>query len=63
MKTFEERMTRLEEINSLLKEGKNTFSDMTKLFEEGITLSSSLEKDLDQAEQKIIRLKEDHQEK
>ncbi len=63
MKTFEERMARLEEINTLLKEGRNTFSEMTELFEEGITLSSSLEIELNRAEQKIIQLKENHQEK
>ena len=63
MNTFEEKMARLEEINSILKEEKNTFSEMTELFEEGIKLSASLEQELDQAEQKIIQLREDHQEK
>ena len=61
MKTFEERMERLEEINTILKEKKNSFSEMTSLFEEGIKLSEGLEKELDQAEQRIILLKEDPQ--
>lgn len=61
MKTFEERMERLEEINSILKEKKNSFSEMTALFEEGMKLSRGLEKELDQAEQKIIMLKDEPQ--
>ncbi len=62
MDSFEQRMKRLEEINALLKEQKSSFSEMTALFEEGIKLSESLEKDLEQAEQKIISLKEGVQE-
>ena len=54
MKTFEEKMKRLEEINQILKEQKNSFSEMTALFEEGMKLSESLEKELDRAEQKIL---------
>lgn len=61
MKTFEEKMERLEEINTILKEKKNSFSEMTALFEEGMNLSKGLEKELDQAEQKIIMLKEETQ--
>jgi len=54
-------MERLEVINTILKEKKNSFSEMTALFEEGMHLSKGLEKELDQAEQKIIVLKEDPQ--
>ncbi len=63
MDSFEKRMSRLEEINELLKGQKSSFSEMTALFEEGIKLSESLEKELNQAEQKIIHLKENLQEK
>ena len=58
MKTFEERMNRLEEINRVLKDQENSFSEMTALFEEGMKLSASLEKELNEAEQKVIILKE-----
>ena len=63
MNSFEKRMSRLEEINTLLKEQKSSFSEMTSLFEEGIKLSESLETELNQAEQKIIHLRENLQEK
>jgi exodeoxyribonuclease VII small subunit len=58
MKTFEDKMTRLEEINLILKDQKSTFSEMTALFEEGMKLSESLEKELNNAEQKILLVKE-----
>ena len=56
MKTFEEKIKRLEEINTLLKEQKHSFSEMTALFEEGMKLSENLENELEKAEQKIIQL-------
>ena len=61
MKTFEEKMTRLEEINLILKDQKSTFSEMTALFEEGMKLSESLERELNDAEQKILLVKEEIQ--
>ena len=61
MKTFEERMKRLEEINQILKEQKNSFSEMTSLFEEGMKLSNGLEEELDKAEQKILLVKGESQ--
>lgn len=61
MKSFEEKMARLEEINALLKEQKNSFTEMTALFEEGVGLAKELEDELGRAEQKILLVKEELQ--
>ena len=55
-KTFEENMSRLEEIVSLLERGDATLGDSMALFEEGTKLSASLGKLLDKAEQKVAKL-------
>jgi len=55
-KTFEENMTRLEEIVSLLERGDAQLSESLKLFEEGTKLVSACRKELDKAEQQVVRL-------
>ncbi len=52
MKNFEERLNRLEEINSTIKSGGN-LDESLKLFEEGVNLAKGLEKDLMKVERKI----------
>ncbi len=57
MKSFEERMGRLEEINQSIRQGQLPLTESVKLFEEGIQLSRSLEKELSQMEQRVEILK------
>lgn len=57
MKSFEERMARLEEINQSIRQGQLPLTDSVKLFEEGIQLSRSLEKELSQMERRVEILK------
>ena len=52
-KNFEERLQRLEELSSLLKEGKTSLEEATGFFEEGIRLARGLEKDLSRIERRI----------
>ena len=52
MKNFEERLQRLEEINSKIKSGGN-LDESLQLFEEGVKLAKGLEKDLLKVERKI----------
>ena len=52
-KTFEERLRRLEEISTLMREGSCTLEEAAAFFEEGIRLAKSLEKDLSRIERKI----------
>ena len=54
-KPFEESMTRLEEIVSILERGESTLDESLALFEEG-KLAAACSKQLDQAEQKILKL-------
>ncbi len=51
--TFEQAMQRLEEVVSLLEDGKATLDESMTLFEEGTKLSVYLSKLLDTAEQKV----------
>ena len=53
MKTFEEKMQRLEEIVSLLDSDKTTLDDSIKLYEEGLGLSKDLENQLKTFQEKI----------
>lgn len=53
MKNFEERLTRLEELGSKIRENDIPLDDALKAFEEGIKLARSLEKDLDKIEGRI----------
>jgi len=53
MKNFEERLTRLEELNDSMKSGNIPLDEAVRLFEEGIKLAKGLEKDLSKVERKI----------
>lgn len=55
-KTFEENMSRLEEIVSLLEKGDASLGDSMTLFEEGTKLVNACRKELDSAEQKVVKL-------
>ena len=51
--SFEDKLTRLEEINSSMKEGGLPIEKAMKLFEEGIRLSSALEKEISRMERRV----------
>lgn len=53
MKSFEERLTNLEELNEKMRNGDVALDDAVKIFEEGIKLAKGLEKDLAKIERKI----------
>ena len=55
-KTFEENMSRLEEIVALLEKGDAQLGDSLKLFEEGTKLVDTCRKELDKAEQQVVKL-------
>ena len=55
-KTFEESMARLGEIVSALERGESTLEESIALFEEGTKLAAACAKQLDQAEQKVLKL-------
>lgn len=59
--TFEESMTRLDEIVKALEAGDVPLEESMKLFEEGTKLSASLGKLLDKAEQKVTVMQENMQ--
>lgn len=54
--TYEQAMTRLEEIVTQLEGGKCTLDDSMKLFEEGAKMADFCRKALSEAEQKIEKL-------
>ena len=54
--TFEEKLRRLEEIVSLLEKGDAQLADSLALFEEGTKLIAACSGELDQAEQKVVKL-------
>lgn len=54
--TFEQAMTRLEQIVATLESGRCTLDDSLKLFEEGTKLTSFCAQQIKTAEQKIIKL-------
>jgi len=54
--TFEEQINRLEVIVSMLERGDAQLADSLALFEEGTKLIASCTKELDQAEQKVVKL-------
>ena len=56
IKRCEENMSRLEEIVSLLERGDATLGDSMALFEEGTKLVNACRKELDTAEQKVVKL-------
>lgn len=53
MKSFEERLGRLEEINDSINEGSVSLADAVSLFEEGISIAQSLEKELTKIERRV----------
>lgn len=54
--SFEAKILRLEEIVGLLEKGDAQLADSLALFEEGTKLIASCSKELDQAEQKVVKL-------
>ena len=55
-KSFEDNITRLEDIVSQLERGDAKLADSLKLFEEGTKLVTSCGKMLDEAEQTVVKL-------
>ncbi len=55
--SFEESVKRLDEIVKLLERGDAPLSESLKLFEEGTTLISGCETLLNEAEQKVVKLR------
>lgn len=54
--SFEDQLTRLEEIVASLEQGEAPLAESLALFEEGTKLIASCTKQLDQAEQKVVKL-------
>ncbi|MCI8574609.1 MAG: exodeoxyribonuclease VII small subunit [Oscillibacter sp.] len=54
--SFEQQIARLEEIVAALEKGDVQLSDSLSLFEEGTRLISACSKELDQAEQQVVKL-------
>ena len=54
--SFEQQIARLEEIVAALEKGDVQLSDSLSLFEEGTRLISAWSKELDQAEQQVVKL-------
>ncbi len=54
--TFEQQLQRLEEIVAALEKGDVQLADSLSLFEEGTKLITACSKQLDQAEQQVVRL-------
>ena len=50
---FEQRLERLEKLAETLRQGKIPLEDAVALFEEGMKLSQSLEKDLSRVERRV----------
>jgi len=53
MKSFEERLKRLEQISQRIREGEVPLEEAADLFEEGVRLAAGLEKDLKRIERKV----------
>ena len=54
--TFEQKMLRLEEIAGKLEKGDTQLSDSLAMFEEGTKLIAQCRRELDQAEQQVVKL-------
>ena len=54
--TFEQQLQRLEEIVAALEKGDVQLADSLSLFEEGTKLITACSKQLDQAEQQVVKL-------
>ncbi|MFP4364076.1 MAG: exodeoxyribonuclease VII small subunit [Spirochaetia bacterium] len=57
MKSFEDRLERLETLSNDIRNGEVPLEKAVSMFEEGITLAKGLEKDLSKIERKIEILK------
>ncbi len=55
-KTFEQAITRLEEITALLEDGEATLEQSVKLYDEAYSLISFCRRELQKAEQKIKKV-------
>ena len=55
--SFEQSMARLDEIVRHLEKGDMPLNDSLALFEEGTALIRSCEEQLDEAEQKVVKLR------
>lgn len=55
--SFEQSMARLDEIVRHIEKGDMPLNDSLALFEEGTALIRSCEKQLDEAEQKVVKLR------
>ncbi len=53
MESFEKKLERLENLNSAIKKTDIPMEEALKLFEEGIKLAKSMEKELDKIDSKI----------
>ena len=53
MKSFEERLNRLENLSEKLREGKIPLEEAVSIFEEGMKLAKELEKELSKIERKV----------
>jgi exodeoxyribonuclease VII small subunit len=56
MKSFEERLQRLEEISERIRSGEVALEDAVGLFEEGVKLAKGLDKDLSAIDRKVEKL-------
>ncbi len=56
MKSFEERLERLEEICAGIRDGAIPLEDAAELFQEGVKLSRGLDRDLQRIERKVRQL-------
>lgn len=57
-KTFEEALTRLEEIAELMEQEETGLENSVKLYKEGVTLSVYCSEILNKAEQQVMELRE-----
>lgn len=55
-RTFEEKLTRLEEISSLMEDSKLTLSESVKFYDEAQILIGELQKELKAASERVKKL-------
>ena len=56
MKSFEERLQRLEQISAGIRDGEIPLEKAAELFEEGVKLARGLDRDLQRIERKVHQL-------
>lgn len=56
MKSFEDRLKRLEEISQQIRDGEIPLEKAAELFGEGVALARGLEKELDRIDRKVQQL-------